>query len=182
MAAYEVVDEGTVLVATIRYLIRNGSIPTDVSVARGKGIKPKEIGVRVKRVFREESKKSAKLLKFRGSDPDIVAVSDKSFWKVECKGSGTGKPATLRNNFDRALASVVSYYEDCPPKAGKLFLGLALPASELYLKQLETRVGVPLRKRLNLWILLYDRKRGNIQPMEPKQVITAGKGAVVILT
>ena len=108
---------------------------------------------------------------FVGSGPDIVAVSDHLYWKVECKGSGTGKPATQRNNFDRALASVVSYDEDCPPdtdervKNTTVALGLALPATEQYWKLLTTRARKPLRSRLNLWVLLYDRRK--IKPIKP---------------
>jgi len=96
-----------------------------------------------------------------GSGPDIEAVSDDLYWKIECKGFGTGKPQTHRNNFDRALASVVSYYEDRRPVA----LGLALPASQHYLQLLKTRAGKSLRTRLNLWVLLYDH--GEIKPVNP---------------
>ena len=99
--------------------------------------------------------------KFEASGPDIVVVSDDLCWKIECKGCGTGKPSTQRNNFDRALASAVSCYEDRRP----VTLGLALPASEQYKKLLETRAGTPLRTRLNLWVLLYDH--GEIEPIRP---------------
>lgn len=164
--------EGEVLVATIRYLFRNGATPTQISVAVGKGINSVEVKERVKRIFREESKKSVKP-EFRPSGPDIVAASEDVYWQVECKGFGTGKPPTHRNNFDRALASVVSYYKDPPPedakykKGAKAALGLALPASEQYRDLLKTRLGKPLRKRLNLWVLLYDRKRRQINPIRP---------------
>ena len=170
MKSSEVIGEGDVLVATIRFLFRNGSTPTHISVARGKGIDTTSIKKKVKRVFRDESMKSVKPI-FMGSGPDIIAVSDDLYWKVECKGSGTGKPATQRNNFDRALASVVSYYEDRPPGAVErvnnttVALGLALPASEQYLKHLRTRAGTALRRRLNLWVLLYDNRK--IKPIRP---------------
>ncbi|MCY4137059.1 MAG: hypothetical protein OXF56_02180, partial [Rhodobacteraceae bacterium] len=100
---------------------------------------------------------------FSRHGPDIVAVSEHEWWCIECKGTGTGKPSTQRNNFDRALASVVSYYEDDPQapvrwaKDARVFLGLALPASPQYLKELARRVRSPLRRRLNLWILLYEK-------------------------
>ncbi|MCY3874262.1 MAG: hypothetical protein OXF88_08215 [Rhodobacteraceae bacterium] len=61
------------------------------------------------------------------------------------------------------MASVVSYYEDDPQapvrwaKDARVFLGLALPASPQYLKELARRVRSPLRRRLNLWILLYEK-------------------------
>ena len=44
-------------------------------------------------------------------------------------------------------------------------LGLALPASEQYLKHLRTRAGTALRRRLNLWVLLYDNRK--IKPIRP---------------
>ena len=59
------------------------------------------------------------------------------------------KPPTVRNQFDRALASVVSYYD----RAQGLQLGLALP--EEYLKHIQDRLPQALRATLNLWILLY---------------------------
>lgn len=165
-----VVSEGDVMMATIRFLFRTGSTPTHISLARGKGINANSIKEKVKRVFREESMKSVKP-RFVGSGPDILAISDDLYWKVECKGFGTGKPATHRNNIDRALASVVSYYGECPTVAAECvknareFLGLALPASEQYLRLLEARVRKPLRRRLNLWVLLYDHRK--IRPVKP---------------
>lgn len=156
----EVVSEGEILVATIRFLFRNGSTPTRISVARGKGIDTPAIKEEVERVFRDESRQSVKP-QFVGSGPDIEAVSDDLNWKIECKGYGTGKPSTQRNNFDRALASVVSYYEDRRTVA----LGLALPDSEQYKRLLKKRAGLPLRRRLNLWVLLYDR--GEIEAIRP---------------
>lgn len=168
MISNEVVGEGDVLVATIRFLFRNGSTPTLVSVARGKGIDSRKIKEKVKRVFRDESMQSVKP-KFENSGPDIVAVSDDLYWQIECTGFGTGKPATQRNNFDRALASVVSYYGDRPSAVDQRVknarLALALPASEQYLDLLKKRVRAPLRKRLNLWVLLYGRNR--IEPINP---------------
>ena len=47
----DVVSEGDVLVATIRFLFRNGSTPTHISVAHGKGIDTPSIKEEVKRVF-----------------------------------------------------------------------------------------------------------------------------------
>ena len=171
-----VIREVVVLRATIRYLVRTGATPTHVSVARGKGIDSAHDETMVKRTIRDMSKevpiKSAKP-EFTPSGPDVIAASRDWYWQIECKGAGTGKPATQRNNFDRALASVVSYYGEPPPKGlrvpktVKSVLGLALPATEQYLSLLNDRVGQPLRKRLNLWILLYDPMLRNIRPIGP---------------
>jgi hypothetical protein len=67
------------------------------------------------------------------------------------------KGGRQRNNFDRALASVVSYCEDPPEwhsQPPKYILGLSLPATHAYFRWLKSRVRRPLRERLGLWILL----------------------------
>ena len=156
----EVVSESEILVATIRFLFRIGSTPTHISVPRGQVIGTPSIKEKVERVFRDEPRRLVKP-EFVNSGPDIVAVSDDLYWKIECKGYGTGKPQTHRTNFDRALASVVSYFEDDRP----IVLGLALPATKQYKGFLQRRVGKPLRNKLNLRVLLYDQ--GQIKHIEP---------------
>ena len=54
----------------------------------------------------------SKVRRFLSSGPDIIALSKSRYWQIECKGAGTGKQSTQRNNFDRAVASVVAYYTD----------------------------------------------------------------------
>src|SRR2546426_3696293 len=84
------------------------------------------------------------LFQFASSGPDFVGISSHEFWKLACKGAGSGQPATQRNYFDRALASVVSYYTDSPPTMPDFLsalrdavphLGLALPATPDYLRE-----------------------------------------------
>ena len=108
--------------------------------------------------------------------PDIGAISKSEWWQVECKSAGVGKPQTQRNNFDRALASVVSYYGAPLPELPEEFhavtqaqpyLGLAIPATGAYLRELRRRVRSPLRQRLNLWILLYEPRSGEIRGVSP---------------
>ncbi len=154
------ISEGDVLLATTRYLIQERKVlPYRFSVATGKDVDHSSIKEEIRKLFGPTGREP----KFSGHGPDIVAVSEHEWWCIECKGTGTGKPSTQRNNFDRALASVVSYYEDNPrtlfrlAKDARVFLGLALPASPQYLKELERRVRSPLRRQLNLWILLYEK-------------------------
>ena len=156
------ISEGDVLLATIKFLIaKRSALPYSISVPSGKGIDHGLITTEVKNIYEVTGSEP----EFVNSGPDIIAVSEKEWWCVECKGAGTGKPQTQRNNFDRALASVVSYYDDRPRvpsqwdefAMAEVFLGLALPASAQYLKELERRVRSPLRQRLNLWILLYEQ-------------------------
>ena len=104
------------------------------SVARGRGIDGTAVTKKLQQVFGSISPD------FVTTEPDVLAISEKEWWQVECKGTGTGKPNTLRNNFDRALASVVSYYEESCPETvpdvfahARPFLGLALPDTEEYM-------------------------------------------------
>jgi hypothetical protein len=89
--------------------------------------------------------------------PDIVAVSEQEYWQVECKGAGSGQRSTYRTNFDRALASVVSYFgtaEDLPSDCGHRipFLALALPQAPEYMAELRRRVRDSLSRALGLWL------------------------------
>jgi hypothetical protein len=81
--------------------------------------------------------------------PDIEAVCGDEVWKIECKGLGNVTPQTLKNNFDRAIASAVSYYR----KKEGLRIGLALP--EAYIAHMRERLPQALREAINLWIFLY---------------------------
>ena len=104
--------------------------------------------------------------------PDVFAFlkEKEEVWKVECKGAGMGTPQTQRNNFDRALASVVSYFRESTPKLS-VRLGLALPETHAYLNQLK-RVHKDLRKRIDLWILLLDpQDRRSIRAISPDEEI-----------
>jgi len=56
--------------------------------------------------------------------------------------------ATLKNNFDRAVASAVSYYD----RKG-IRVGLALP--EEYRKHVARKLPRALREALNMWLFLY---------------------------
>ena len=169
MNAPDTIQEGTVLLATIRYLLARKAIPYQVSVASGQGIDAEQFKSEVRRIFWEVSFTPA----FRGAGPDVVAVSEDEWWQVECKGVGTGKPQTQRHNFDRALASVVSYYDDAPEdlpnwaEGASPFLGLALPASTTYLSELRRRVRLSLRRQLNLWVLLHDTSTKAIRAVSP---------------
>ena len=71
--------------------------------------------------------------------------------------------STVRNNFDRALASAASYYT----QKDKLRLGLALPAE--YIKFLKDRVPQALRMAINLWIFLYVKFDNEIFVFAPNE-------------
>lgn len=171
MGKYPIVPETDVLLAATVHLLKRNVSPYQFSIPRGKGIDTAGTKKLLADAFREATGRQAS---FSSSGPDILGISDDEWWQIESKGAGSGTPSTLRNNFDRSLASVVSYYEENPPKFGDdkksplPFLGLALPDSPVYCRQLATRVRSPLRRRLNLWIWLYDPKEDSIVDISPE--------------
>jgi hypothetical protein len=89
-------------------------------------------------------------LEFPPDGPDIEAECADETWRIECKGLTSGKAPTVKNNFDRAVASAVSYYI----KSEGLRIGIALPEAR-YLKHIRIKLPKPLRQALNLWVFLY---------------------------
>ena len=171
--SFPVVEESKVLIASVVYLMGRGALPYRFSVARGKGINTSEIITALSKPFESAGLNP----QFSSEGADIEALSETEWWRVECKGTGTGTSQTQRNNFDRALASVVTYFEE-PPfplpahySNAQLFLGLALSASPDYLRELRRRVRAPLRKHLNLWVMLYDPSSSSVKAVAPSEEI-----------
>lgn len=173
MPIYQIIQENDVLIATIKFLVKRGVKPYKLSIAKGKGINRDFSMNQISEVFASHNILPTY---FDDKGQDVIGVSKTEWWQVECKGSGKGVQSTQRNNFDRALASVVSYYEKETkglPRAyesysdAQPYLGLALPSSPAYLKELKKRVRQPLRERLNLWILLYEPELKSIRAVSP---------------
>lgn len=161
-----IVPEVEVLKSTISFLASRGVLPYQMSPPSGLGIDTTEFKSEMEALFAKYRIQP----KFVGNGPDLIGQSETEYWMVECKGSGAGQPPTQRTHFDRALASVVSYYEDVPPDSNSnatVYLGLALPKTPNFLKELNRRVRSPLRQKLNLWVLLYDYDTKSIEPIEP---------------
>lgn len=175
MTDYQIIPETDVLVATTVFLKERGVKPYRISVPKGKGIDNTSAKNQIWQVLTSNS--TPDVYPFSKKGPDIIGISEAEWWQVECKGAGSGTTQTQRNNFDRALASVVSYYgeeiKNLPEqyrqyRNAQPYLGLALPASPEYLKQLRRRVRQPLRERLNLWVLLYEPPSKNIRAVSPE--------------
>lgn len=157
------VPEIDVLIAVVRYLHSEGWTIESLSVAHGVGID--SVGSR-NRVKIELAKLGIEWnsVRFVSTGEDIRAKRGGILWRIECKGLAESmKPSTTRNQFDRALASVVSYYD----QTHGLQLGLALP--EEYFKHIKVRLPQALRTALSLWVLLYVSADNNIVAFAPDE-------------
>ncbi len=163
------ISENDVLIATTLWLVDRGGFYFQCSPARGQGTNYQDDTERLRATLLSAGV-SKELITMRPNGQDVVAFSKTEFWQIECKGAGGGKQSTQRNNFDRALASVVSYFEDSDETTNyHTRLGLALPATPTYLHLLNERVRKPLRKRLNLWVLLFDPLTKSICAVSPDE-------------
>lgn len=155
-------SELEVLTATTVWLLRNNWNVQAISVAGGSGLPPVENQTKeIRKAFNAENVPfDERILQHKG--PDIVAHSHEGVWKIECKGLGKGRPQTHRNNFDRAVASVMSYF-DTPLTR----LGLALANDYLFAYNFAERLPQALREATNLWVFLLENE--TIYPYEPTE-------------
>ncbi|MBI5315744.1 MAG: hypothetical protein HZB34_07215 [Nitrospirae bacterium] len=176
----ESVSEFDVLCAAALWLQGLGTVEAVVvSPARGQELSLEE----QKRQLKEKLHRvGCENISFSTNGPDIIARDKSCIWKVECKGLGRGASSTLDNNFDRALASVVSYYDE-PAGEGHsglsnvmsqlanndkpTRLALALPNSDRYMNLLRKNVRPALRRRLDLWLLIIDPLTSSVECYNP---------------
>jgi len=71
---------------------------------------------------------------------------------------------TLKNHFDRAIASTVSYYD----QTDGIQIGIALPYNEIYLEFIEKKIPKPLRKVTSMWIILYNKENESVDVISPE--------------
>lgn len=143
------VPELDVLLAVVQWLHSEGWTIERLSVAHGSGIDSVNAKNRVEaELIRLGIERNS--IRLVSTGEDIRANKGDTLWRIECKGLAESmKPPTVRNQFDRALSSVVSYYD----QTQGLQLGLALP--EEYFKHIKARLPQALKTALNLWVLLY---------------------------
>jgi len=157
----EPVPEIHILIETCHWLCSKGWQLDTVSFPKGKGLDYSE---QQKMFFRRMITSKIELPKnYESNGPDIIARKDDIIWKVECKGLGIGVKSTLRNNFDRALSSTVSYYD----KTQGVRLGLAMPQESIYLNLVQNKIPQALRLKLDLWIFLWDSHNQRLNVVEP---------------
>ena len=132
------IPEVDVLIAVAKWLHSSGWQLEKVSTRNKNKVKTEFTAVGI----------SINNIEFRREGEDIRARQGDNLWRIECKGLTSGKPETVKNNFDRAVASTVSYYD----QRDGLRLGLALP--EGYDNFLRNKLPQALRTAINLWIFL----------------------------
>ena len=171
-----IVTEPQVLLATLVWLLKRRVLPYRFSISGGTREERESLKADILKWYAGAFKTLDKPV-FSQGGPDIEAISSSELWRIECKGIGKGSPQTQSSKFNDALAGAVSYYTDKTEEIGPdlkeraLFLGLALPDTDKYMKELKRRVRNPLRQRLNLWILLFEMGTGKIRPISPEEEI-----------
>jgi len=156
------VSEFEVLITTIRWLVNDHWDIQALSIAKGQGLPSiihQEKTIREK--FCAEGIEINQII-FKPKGPDIIARKGGIEWRIECKGLGQGTPQTHRNNFDRAIASAVSYFDD-----PKIRLGLALANDYLWKYNFTQRLPQTLREATNLWVFLLENE--TIYPYGPEE-------------
>jgi hypothetical protein len=134
------IEEIQVIMGVAKWLRSQGWTADTVSVPHGQGLDTRTHRNQIKSVFPE--------VRFSNKGPDIIAHRGDELWRIECKSLGNVPRGTLKNQFDRAVASAVSYYD----RKG-IQVGLALP--EAYRQYIVQKLPRALREAINLWILLY---------------------------
>ncbi len=155
-------SELEVLIATALWLLRNGWRVETISIAKGHGLPPvDQQKEEIRKALNADNAPFDERI-FRPEGPDIIASPHEDIWKIECKGLREGRAQTHRNNLDRAVASVMSYF-DTPQTR----LGLALANDYLWVYNFSERLPQTLRAAANLWVFLLEN--GTIYPYEPTE-------------
>lgn len=172
MSRSRLVPEVDVLIAATLWLWGRGAAPLQVSIAVGSEAGKYEDRRRFGAALEAAGIPGAWTSVSNG--PDLIAASATECWQIECKSAGAGPPSTQRDKFDRGLASVVSYFDNLPAHLssrcpGQQIIGLALPDTDAYLRQLQ-RISQSLRRALNLWVLLCNSEQ-RIVPVAPDELM-----------
>lgn len=142
------IQEVDVLVGVIGWLHENGWVIDKISIPNGAILSHIQVKQKIKESITNVDF-SLNNVSFRHEGEDIRAKKNSITWKIECKGLTGGKNQTIKNNFDRAVASCVSYFTT----KENLQIGLALP--EWYKNYFPSKLPQACRIALNLWIFLY---------------------------
>lgn len=150
-----------VIIWTALYLHRQRWNIKTISIPTGRGLDARQQKEELEKKFVEGGIPMTGI-RFHSSGPDIIAQKGKEVWKVECKSLGKWKPQTVRNQFDRALSSAVSYFDGEATR-----IGLALPMEYAFRGFVRGRVPKALRIALNLWVFLLDQDGCTVKDIGP---------------
>lgn len=184
--ATKAVSEFEVLLHTAVWLVKSSAIQKiEISLPKGQAMPQEDQRNQLLKTLEQAGCKVVPT--FTSSGPDITAWEETRVWRVECKGLTGGDRTTVDNNFDRALASVVGYYDE--PNANResdlrgirgimesfsspdrpIRLMLALPEGDRYRKLLKKCVKKCLRRKLDLWVLIVNSATESVKVYEPDQ-------------
>lgn len=144
----QIVPEIDVLIGIAKWLNSSEWRIEVLSIPHGRGIDSNLAKMKLKTEL-TKAEIDIRNIKFIPSGEDIIAKKENNTWKIECKGLSGGKSQTIKNNFDRAVSSTISYYN----QVDRLRLGLALP--EGYNKFLREKLPKTLRIAINLWVFVW---------------------------
>lgn len=151
MSEAQHVRETDVILGVAKWLNSHGWTIESFSVPHGQGLINSDTAKNKLRDWLTAVGLPMRSVKFTPSGEDIVARQGDAFWKIECKGLSAGKKATVKNNFDRAVASAVSYYD----RSERLRIGIALPDDKEYIRHCRNKLPKALRQAISLWVFLY---------------------------
>ena len=163
----KLVEEIEVIAKTAVWLAKEGYKLATISIPKKQSMSREEQENYLRTTLRSAGCEPVEL-NFYSHGPDIIAEKEDICLKVECKGLGTGQTGTLKNYFNRALASVVSYYD----RTDNIHLGLAFPYAPDYVHDLSKRVPAALRKTLNIWIFLLSEDEQDVIVLSPESIFT----------
>lgn len=143
------ISEADVLLSTSIWLLKNNWDIQTISPPNGQLIHPRDQKEFYLHYWQTEFLSIPENLNFQINGPDIIATQGTIKWKIECKGLSDATSQTIRNNFDRALASCVTYFDHNV----NVKLGLAVPS--YYEDHIRKRLPLALRVALKMSIFLY---------------------------
>ena len=155
-------SESAVLLSTCKWLNEEGWRIRSLSPATGKGLvrldqQVNQIGTSLRRMGITHT------VDYYTNGPDIAAMKGQALWKIECKGiHGPQTAQTQRTNFDRAVASAVSYFEGANTR-----VGIAIPSTLLFDRKLGRRLPHAMRRALDFWVISYSEQSGEVMPFGP---------------
>ncbi len=122
------VEEIDVIIGVSIWLSKNGWKIISISIPNNQKQSKHNQNKKLISTFIEEELDISEI-ELNANGPDIIAqqLNGVRLWKIECKGLGKGVVQTIKNSFDRAIASTVSYFDHLE----NVQIGIALPENDI---------------------------------------------------